>query len=122
MRHILALAAAVGMLAVAAPASAQYGDRYRGDDDNRWRFRQESSINAHQAEIRQRIRFDHRRGFLSTNEAERLRAMLRVTERLEARYRRNGLNFAEARDLHRRLDRLEARVVAEARDGNRWYG
>lgn len=117
MRNILAIAAAASALATAAPAAAWYGGRHFGAQHEL-----SNSVNQHQAEIRQRIRFELRRGFLSPREADRLLVALRATQRLETRYRRNGLSFAEARDLHRRLDRLERRVIAEARDGNRWYG
>ena len=42
--------------------------------------------------------------------------------RLEVSYRRGGLNNYERADLDRRMDRLNARVFAEERDRNNYYG
>jgi hypothetical protein len=102
MKKLLAAAAAVSMLAVAAPASAQT-----------WQ-----SINQRQANIDQRIDMGVRNGSLTRNEAIRLRTEFRDLARLEARYRASGgLSYAERRDLDHRFDLLSARVRYERRDG-----
>lgn len=86
MKKFLAVAAAVGALAVAAPASAQT-----------WQ-----NINARQANLDARIDAGVRNGDLTRNEAARLRDEFRDIARLEARYRAsNGLSLSERRDLDR---------------------
>lgn len=101
MKKILAAAAAVSVLAVAAPAAAQS-----------WQ-----SINQRQANIDQRIDNGVRNGDLTRAEAARLRAEFRDLAYLEARYRdSNGLSMGERQDLDRRFDLLSARVRYERND------
>lgn len=107
MKKFLAVAAAVGALAVAAPASAQS-----------WQ-----NINARQANLDARIDAGVRNGDLTRNEAARLRDEFRDIARLEVRYRAsNGLSQAERRDLDRRFDSLSNRIRFERndRDDRRW--
>ena len=95
-------------------------DRYgRGDDryNRGW-----MSINARQRMIENRIYAGMRSGRLSEREAGRIRAEFGDIVRLEARYRRNGLNGWERADLDRRFDRLDALITAEARDRNNYRG
>jgi len=100
MKKFLAAAAAVSVLAVAAPASAQS-----------WQ-----SINERQARLDQRIDVGVRNGSLTRNEAVRLRAEFRDLARLEANYRRDGLSMRERADLDRRFDLLSARIRYERND------
>lgn len=79
-------------------------------------------INARQRELDLRIDRGLRNGSLSPREASRLRMEFNNIARLEASYRYNGLNGFERADLERRLDRLDSRIFAEERDGNRYYG
>ena len=135
MKKLLAAAAAVSMLAVAAPASAQHrdGDRYdrydrgdRYDRDGDYRrdrdHHRDFNINAQQRRLEQRIYAGQRSGRLSYREAGRLRASFGEIVRLEARYRRNGLSRWEQVDLTRRLDRLDTLLTAEIRDRNDYRG
>ncbi len=87
------------------------------DRDDRW-----LSINQRQRQIDNRIDAGRSDGSISRAEGARLRAEFDYLVRLEANYRRGGLSNAERRDLDRRFDRLEGRVVAERRDGNNYYG
>mgnify|MGYP006969390590 CR=1 FL=1 len=102
MKKLLAAAAAVSVLAVAAPASAQV-----------WQ-----NINQRQANLEHRIDVGVRNGSLTRGEAARLRAEFRDLARLEAHYRRtgHGLSLAERRDLDRRFDLLSARIRYERHD------
>jgi hypothetical protein len=121
MKKLLAAAAAVSMLAVAAPASAQWN----GDRDRDYRRHDRSydfNINAQQRRLEQRIYAGQRSGRLSYREAGRLRAEFGDIVRLEARYRRNGLTRWEHADLSRRLDRLDTLLTAEMRDRNNYRG
>lgn len=121
MKKLLAAAAAVSMLAVSAPAFAQYRDRDYDRHDRDY-DRYDRNINAEQRQIAQRIYVGSRSGRLSNQERDMLRADLDHIARLEARYRRNGLSGWERADLSRRLDRLESMVVAESRDRNNRRG
>lgn len=79
-------------------------------------------INQRERRLESRIDAGRRDGSLSRTEASRLRAEFRDLSQLEQRYRRNGLSNNERRELDRRYDRLEARVYAERRDRNNYYG
>lgn len=93
-------------------------DQTRGrDHNNDWQ-----PINARQRQLDFRIDQGTRTGALSRVEAARLRVEFNNIVRLEASYRRGGLNGYERSDLDRRMDRLNARIFAESRDRNNYYG
>ncbi len=100
----LTLTAVAAIGAVAAPAAAQ-----------RW-----ENINAHQRQLDNRIDNGVRRGCLTAREASRLRMEFRRIADIERRYRRTGggLNAWERQDLERRLDRLNADIRRQCRDGD----
>ncbi|HEY9216448.1 MAG TPA: hypothetical protein VIO94_00255 [Phenylobacterium sp.] len=77
------------------------------------------NINQRQAQLDQRIDAGVRRGQLTASEAWRLRAEFQDLARMEARYRRGGLNSVERADLDRRFDLLSAKIHDERRD---WQG
>lgn len=79
-------------------------------------------INQRQDQLERRIDIGLRNGSLTRSEAYRLRAELRETERLEHRYRRNGLSGWERADLDRRFDRISAQVRYERHDRDYGYG
>ncbi len=103
MKSFLAMAAAVGALAIAAPAAAQ---SYGG-----WQ-----PINQRQAQLDHRIDQGVRNGQLTRREAASLRAEFNQIARIEASYRRDGLSNWERADLDRRFDNLAQRVRFERRD------
>lgn len=103
MKTFLAMAAAVGALTLAAPASAQgYGG---------WQ-----PINQRQAQLDHRIDRGVRSGDLTRREAANLRAEFNQIARIEADYRRNGLSAWERADLDRRFDDLSSRIRWERND------
>jgi hypothetical protein len=120
---ILPVVAAASALAVAAPAAAQwappvyhyspynYGRGYSGI-----RFAQ-----AMQARV-QRIRADIRnlevRRIVSYREARALDNEARSIERKVYRSTGNGIQPGEARNIERRIQRLEYRISREASDRN----
>lgn len=106
MKKLLLLAAAAGMLAVSAPASAAPWD---------------TNINARQAELNNRIDAGLRDGSLTRTEALNLRAQARQISYLERRYRYNGLAVWERRDLDQRLDRLAQNIRYERHDAQTRY-
>lgn len=73
-------------------------------------------INQRQATLDRRIDRGVRNGTLNRNEASRLRSEFRALNRLEYRYRANGLSRWERQDLDRRFDALSARIRYERND------
>lgn len=137
MKKILIAAAALATLTGAAgAASAQqyYGPGYgydrggeRHDRDGRYdryeRRGDSQEINRRQHELRERVDRGVRTGRITYREAEVLRGEIRNINWMERQYRANGLNYRETQILTERLDRLERRIYAEMRDGQRYgYG
>ena len=108
MKRVLVAVAALSTLAAALPAAAQpWGGDYsrRGGDQSR--------------QLEWRIERMTERGVLSWREARLLRSQVNDLERLEWRYRRDGLSTWERRDLDRRYAEISARIRYEARDDDR---
>ncbi len=101
MRKLLIIGAAVAALTATAP----------GANAQPWR-----SINQRQAELDHRINVGVSNGSLTRPEAARLRDQYRAISRLEVRYRRDGLSYAEGRDLDRRFDLLSSRIAYQRHD------
>ncbi|MDP1615887.1 hypothetical protein [Phenylobacterium sp.] len=80
------------------------------------------SIAQRKAVLERRIDMGQRNGAISRSEAVRLRAEFNNLQRLEYRYRQDGLTRWEMADLDRRMDGLSARIHVERRDGDRRYG
>lgn len=97
--------------------SARIRYERRDNDDRGW-----TTIDRRQRQLDRRIDVGLRNGLLSRREASALRAEFREIANLEVRYRRNGLSFAERRDLDRRFDHLSYRIEAELRDRDRRRG
>lgn len=95
MNKILLSMAAVGALAAAAPAAAQYG---YGSNVNSG-----IGISNQIAQLDARLQAGIRAGVIDRTEARNLRAQLRQLTRLEGRYSYNGLTQAERADLRQRL-------------------
>jgi opacity protein-like surface antigen len=102
MRKLLIAAVAVSALTAAAPSFAQ-------------------SVGDRAANITVRIDRGVRNGDLTYSQAQDLRARLRNVERLEARYRYNGLTGWEVRDLQRRYDALSSDVRFQRHDNQYRY-
>jgi hypothetical protein len=96
--------------------------RYQRNDAETRRDRGWTPINQRQRQLERRIDIGLRNGDLSRREARGLRGEFNSIVRLEAQYRRNGLSYAERRDLDRRFDRLNYRLEAELRDNNNRLG
>ena len=109
--------AAVAAASVALPAAAQsYGQPHRGPVAQQtygW-----TSINARQANLDRRIDIGVRNGQLSRREAVNVRSQFSGLIRLEAQYRRNGLNAWERADLNRRFDHLSTQIRTDRNDRN----
>ena len=126
MRKILlTVAAAASALAVAAPASAQwgpvapvpYGNAYGYNNYNWGHVR---SLQARIDNLQRRIHRLDNRDRISEREARRLREDARQLEWRLRTASRNGLHPVEAQRLEYRLVRLEQRLMRDAWDGRRW--
>lgn len=86
-------------------------------DAQRWQ-----SMNQRKANIERRIDMGVRNGSLTRREATNLRTRFANLRRLEWRYSRNGLSWAERRDLDRRYNALSnsIRVQRHDRQDRRW--
>ena len=91
------------------------GDRVQGGG---------AHINRQQKQIRDSIQRGVRYGRITPREAQSLEWELRDISRMEKQFRQSrGLDRREIATLDTRLNRVERRVVMEARDGQRYgYG
>lgn len=96
---------AAATLAVVLPSSASA---------QRWQ-----PIQQRKANIEHRIDMGIRNRSLTRNEASRLRTRFANLQRLEYRYRRNGLTTWERRDLDRRYDQLSRSIRVQRHDWQR---
>ena len=125
-KALLSLLAA-SAVAIATPALAQdygrgHGDRGGGYGQNHNGGWNGGGLNGDQARLAQRIDRAAYNGRISRREAQHLRSQLADYQRLEWRYRRDGLSRWEREDLQRRLHRIERDLREERRDrdGRRW--
>ncbi|WP_309629936.1 hypothetical protein [Brevundimonas sp.] len=131
-KALLSLLAA-SAVAIATPTLAQdygrghgdrgggygYGQNHNGGYNGGWNG---GGLNGDQARLAQRIDRAAYNGRISRREAQNLRFQLEEYQRLEWRYRRDGLSNWERRDLQDRLDRISRNLREERRDrdGRRW--
>ncbi|WP_396595301.1 hypothetical protein [Brevundimonas sp. R86498] len=122
-KALLSLLAA-SAVAIATPTLAQDHGRghdrgYNGSYNGGWNG---SGLNGEQARLAQRIDRAAYYGRISRREAAGLRYQLEEYQRIEWRYRRDGLSRWEREDLQRRLHRIERDLHDERRDrdGRRW--
>ena len=124
MRKVLiSLAAAGTVLALAAPASAQYYSAPQGYGYG-YGYNNYGGVRALQArinDVQRRIEFLRDRRAITRNEANGLRSESRELERRLYRASRYGLNPNEVQNIQYRIGRLERHVRHEVRDG-RGYG
>ena len=127
-KALLSLLAA-SAVAIATPTLAQ--DYGRGHGDRGGGYGQDhggynggwngGGLNGDQARLSQRIDRAAYSGRISRREAQNLRYQLEEYQRVEWRYRRDGLSNWERRDLQGRLDRIERNLREERRDRDgRW--
>lgn len=119
MNKILLSMAAVGALAVAAPAAAQYG---YGSNVNAGGA---VSMSNRIAQLDARLQAGIRAGEINRAEARSLRMQMRQLQRLERQYSYNGLTQAERQDLQMRMRTLrrDIRVADNGRyDRDNRYG
>lgn len=119
-KFLIAAATAASALAVAAPASAQYYPQPRGNAYGYNNYGNVRSLQARVNNLQRRIDMLDRRNVLSNKEARNLRDDARDLERRLWNSGRNGINPREYANIEQRLQRIEYRVMRDARDGNGW--
>ncbi|MBX9616719.1 MAG: hypothetical protein K2X25_14075 [Caulobacteraceae bacterium] len=118
-KALLSLLAA-SAVAIATPTLAQ--DYGRGHDRGGYGHGGGyggGGLNAEQARLSDRIDRAAYNGRISRREAQNLRWQLAEYQRIEWRYRRDGLSGWERRDLEQRLDRIRRDLREDRRDGGR---
>jgi hypothetical protein len=100
MNKLLLSMAAVGAIAAAAPAAAQYG--YNSDV----RAGGAVGVSNRIAQLDARLQAGIQAGVIDRTEARSLRMQMRQLQRLEQQYSYNGLTQAERQDLQMRLREL----------------
>lgn len=118
-KALLSLLAA-SAVAIATPTLAQ--DYGRGHDRGSYGHGHGGGYGGGEyARLAQRIDRAAYNGRISRREAQNLRYQLEEYQRVEWRYRRDGLSNWERRDLQQRLDRIERNLRDDRRDrGRRW--
>ena len=117
-KYLISIAAGVSVIAMAAPASAQYAprvDRYHRYDPAAFDGR---GLQVRVDRIRQQIRNLEARRILSFREGRSLERQATNLQFRIARASRNGIQPGEARRLTDDIRRLEYRVQREASDFN----
>ncbi|HEX8062083.1 MAG TPA: hypothetical protein VF535_02605 [Allosphingosinicella sp.] len=109
MNKILLSMAAIGAIAVAAPAAAQsgYGNNgYQNDYGTNANFGGAMGISNRIAQLDARLQAGIQAGEIDRVEARSLRMQIRQLQRLERQYSYNGLTQMERQDLQQRLRTL----------------
>jgi len=117
-KYLISIAAGVSVIAMAAPASAQYAprvDRYHRYDPAAFDGR---GLQVRVDRIREQIRNLESRRILSFREGRSLERQATNLQFRIARASRNGIQPGEARRLTDDIRRLEYRVQREASDFN----
>ena len=102
MNKLLLSMAALGALAAAAPAAAQYGYNSDVHADGR------AGFSSRIAQLESRFQAGLQAGVIDRAEAREIRMQLRDLRRLERQYSFNGFTQAERQDLRNRLREVRA--------------
>ena len=118
--HKFALLLAPALL-VGITASAEAQPRSGNQQPREWRMTNSLNTQVRRdiANLRNDINRAESRKTISRREADRLRWQVREVQQVYARYARNGLNWAEVRDLEMRVNRIRVALRHERRD---WDG
>jgi hypothetical protein len=108
MKKILFSMAALGAIAVAAPAAAQYG--YGNNGYNNVNAGGSVGISNRIAQLNARLQAGINTGVIDRVEARNLRMQMRQLQRLDRQYSYNGLTQAERQDLQMRLRTLRSDI------------
>jgi hypothetical protein len=120
MKKLLIAATALGALAVAAPATAQYSNQGYSNVNAGGAVGVQNRV----ARLEARIQAGVQAGTIDNREARTLRQQLRDITRLERQYGRNGLSQQERADLQQRVRLFRDQLaMADGRRGDQYgYG
>lgn len=112
MKKILLAMTAIGALAAAAPAVAQYQAPYPSQYPNQYpnQYSGSAGIDARLGRLQTRLQAGVQQGTITPMEARPLRQQLRDLMRLERQYMINGLTRQERADLQLRIRNLHQRI------------
>jgi hypothetical protein len=119
MKKLLIAATALGALAVAAPAAAQYQNQNGYSNVNAGGA---VGVNNRIARLEARIQAGVQSGEIDQREARTLRMQLRDITRLERQYSRNGLTQQERTDLQGRVRMFRDQLAQADGRGGGQYG
>jgi hypothetical protein len=119
MKKLLIAATALGALAVAAPAAAQYQSQNGYSNVNAGGA---AGVNNRIARLEARIQAGVQSGEIDQREARTLRMQLRDITRLERQYSRNGLTQQERTDLQGRVRMFRDQLARADGRGGGQYG
>ena len=112
-RILLSITVAAAALAAAAPAAAQQGYGY---GNRGYGYNQGRSLEQQIDQLEYRIRMAADRRMISRQEAFRLSRQVRQIEWQYDRYRRNGINQWEYRDIQNRIQNLRQQLRWDRND------
>jgi cell division protein FtsB len=119
MKKLLIAASALGALAAAAPATAQYANQGGYANANAGGA---AGVQNRLARLDARIQAGVQAGTIDRNEAHSLRQQLRDISRLERQYSRNGLSQQERADLQQRVRLFRDELAMADGRGRGQYG
>ena len=134
---LISVAAAISLVSITGPVSAQYPDRDqdRSWNSESWNSERRSNPDARRADrnfrvdyvnpqlqgLERRIRSLANRGELSRREMESLRSALARLWELDRRFRAAGYTSREQQEMRERVEWLRNEVRYERRDDDRRY-
>ncbi|HEY7809983.1 MAG TPA: hypothetical protein VIA98_06360 [Allosphingosinicella sp.] len=123
MKKLLIATAALGALATAAPAAAQYSNQNSQGAYGNVNAGGAVGVQNRLARLETRIQAGVQAGTIDRTEARTLRMQLRDITRLERQYSRNGLSQQERQDLQMRVRSFRDQLaMADGQRGNGQYG
>jgi hypothetical protein len=126
MKKLFITAAALGALAIGAPASAQYSNNNNGYSNQNGYGNANAGgtvgMDNRIARLDARIQAGIQSGAIDQREARSLRMQLNTITRLERQYSRNGLTQQERADLQQRVRAFRDQLSMADGGGNGQYG
>ncbi|HEY0147397.1 MAG TPA: hypothetical protein VGB70_00170 [Allosphingosinicella sp.] len=119
MKKLLIAASALGAIAAAAPAAAQYSNQNNQGVYANVNAGGAVGVQNRLARLEARIQAGVQNGTIDRTEARTLRQNLRTITRLERQYSRNGLSQQERQDLQQRVRSFRDQLaMADGQRGN----
>jgi hypothetical protein len=117
MKKVILGAAAITMLSISAPSSAQY---YPNSNANQYGTSANGNVSARIGQLDARLEAGVRNGTITRNEARPIRQQIRQLRRLESQYAVNGISGQERAALQQQI-RTIRQQLRTADGGNQAY-